>query len=65
MTMALEMQTSKGHLLKSLAGQQIHIPDLHRLFQHWPHYVNPHVETLRVYVNERLDWYVRSPLLRP
>ncbi|KAF2121055.1 isoprenoid synthase domain-containing protein [Lophiotrema nucula] len=46
--------TSRQQLLDSLRGQNLHIPDLRVIFQHWPQAVSPHLEGLKLDVPDRL-----------
>ncbi|KAL8933992.1 MAG: hypothetical protein Q9216_006122 [Gyalolechia sp. 2 TL-2023] len=60
--MADNPSNPRDDILKSLQGQMVWIPDLQRLFDHWPQDINPHVEQLREHVDERLESSLASDL---
>lgn len=57
-------QPLRQHLLESLRGQELRIPDLQGFFDHWPQYINPNLQHLRRDVDERLKRLVLVPLLQ-
>ena len=60
-----ESRRIRKKLLDSLRGRQLPIPDLERFFEHWPQYVNPNLERLRIDVDEKLRRYVVTlPILK-
>lgn len=46
--------TSRQRLHTSLRGQNLDIPDLRVIFQHWPEVVSSHLEGLELDASERL-----------
>ena len=55
-------QTPRDSLLCLLRGQEMHIPNLHACFDHWPQAVHPGLEQLRVDVDK---WIEGSVTLNP
>ena len=47
----------RQELVNSLRGQQVHIPDLHSLFESWPEATSPHIAALRPKVDRTLNKY--------
>ncbi|KAF2871389.1 isoprenoid synthase domain-containing protein [Massariosphaeria phaeospora] len=45
---------SRQQLLSSLKGQQLHIPDLRVIFQHWPQAVSPVLDGLKLDLPEKM-----------
>ena len=48
-------EAPRKHLLESLRGHTIRIPDLQALLASWPQYANPELERLQKDVDERLQ----------
>lgn len=49
------IQTSRQRLVLLLKGQKVHIPDLHPIFQNWPHGINTGIHNIRQDVEVRLE----------
>ena len=55
------IDTSRQELLDSLRGQELHVPDLEKLFCHWPQCVNADLPMLREDVEAKLQACVTHP----
>lgn len=52
-----EGSNERSELVDSLRGQNIDLPDLHKIFEGWPEAINEHVDSLRIVVDADLDKY--------
>lgn len=53
----------RHELARLLRGQQLRIPDLHRIFQGWPEAINVDIAALRIDVDQTLERYQPSVTL--
>jgi hypothetical protein len=44
----------RQELLAQLKGQELHVPDLRLIFEHWPIDINPKIEGIRASVPARI-----------
>ncbi len=51
----LQTQDQRKTLLASLRGQQIRVPDLKPLFEHWPTKKNESIDDMRQNIQQWLD----------
>ncbi|OTA63277.1 terpenoid synthase [Hypoxylon sp. EC38] len=50
--------------LRSLQGKLLQIPDLRPIYANWTSGLNPHFEELRVFIDEKIDYYVKDDKAR-
>ncbi|KAI1774249.1 isoprenoid synthase domain-containing protein [Hypoxylon cercidicola] len=51
----------REHLIASIRGSSVVIPDLAKLMSHWPAHVNPHIDKLDAKVHEILEAILTRP----
>ncbi|KAF5516045.1 Presilphiperfolan-8-beta-ol synthase [Colletotrichum siamense] len=58
--MALHGKPVRQELLEQLRGQELRIPDLRRMFKHWPMDINTQLESIRASVPNRISSLTES-----